>query len=90
MFVSDALPTDPALGPESFDQSTVALLPPSSEVSSSSLTSFTITAVPEPSSLWVLGPVVPLVAARRAPRPASNWKGSGRPARCPSVGGEVA
>ena len=70
IFSSDALPTNTALGPESFDQSTVTLLPPAGVVSSSSLTSLTLTAVPEPSTaaLVVVGLLVLLVVARRATR----------------------
>ena len=45
IFSSDALPTNTALGPGSFDQSTVTLLPPAGVVSSSSLTSLTLTAI---------------------------------------------
>ena len=44
IFSSDALPTNTALGPASFDQSTVTLLPPAGVVSGSSLTSLTLTA----------------------------------------------
>ena len=50
IFASDGLPTNTGLGPESFDQSTVTLLPSAGVVSGSTLTSFTLTAVPEPSS----------------------------------------
>src|SRR5262245_32394947 len=46
IFSSDALPTNTALGPGSFDQSTVTLLPPAGVVSGSILTSLTLTAVP--------------------------------------------
>ena len=65
IFSSDALPTNTALGPESFDVSSVTLLPPNSVVTSSSLTSLTLTAVPEPSSaaLVVVGLLVRLVVA---------------------------
>lgn len=68
IFVSDALPTDPALGPDGFDLITVSLLPASGEVSGSSLTSFSVRAVPEPSSfaLAILGILPLLIAARRA------------------------
>jgi hypothetical protein len=44
IFSSDALPTNTALGPASFDQSTVTLLPPAGVVSGSSLTSLMLTA----------------------------------------------
>ncbi len=44
IFSSDALPTNTALSPASFDQSTVTLLPPAGVVSGSSLTSLTLTA----------------------------------------------
>src|SRR5262249_51475119 len=50
IFTSDALPTNTALGPGSFDQSTVSLLPPAGAVSGSSLTTLTLTEVPEPST----------------------------------------
>jgi hypothetical protein len=46
IFSSDALPTNTALGPASFDQSTVTLLPPAGVVSGSIVTSLTLTAVP--------------------------------------------
>jgi hypothetical protein len=46
IFTSDALPTNTALGPASFDESTVTLLPPAGVVSSSIVTSLTLTAVP--------------------------------------------
>ena len=80
IFASDALPTNTALGPESFDQSTVTLLPPAGVVSSSSLTSLTLTAVPEPSTaaLVIVGLLV-LVVARRATRPPARPRGSGQP-----------
>jgi hypothetical protein len=42
VFASDALPTNTALGPASFDQSTVTLLPPSGVISGSELTSLTL------------------------------------------------
>lgn len=50
IFESDALPTNSALDLESFDDSTVTLLPPSGVVTSSTLTSFAISPVAEPSS----------------------------------------
>ena len=45
IFSSDALPTNTALGPGSFVDSNVTLLPPSGVVTSSNLTSLTLTAV---------------------------------------------
>ena len=68
IFSSDALPTNTALGLESFDVNSVTLLPPAGVVTSSSLTSLTITAVPEPSTaaLVVLGLLVLLVMDRKA------------------------
>ena len=42
IFSSDALPTNTALGPGSFNDSNVTLLPPNSVVTSSSLTSLTL------------------------------------------------
>jgi len=73
IFTSDALPTDPALGPDSFDQLSVTLLPLSGVITGSNLTSFTVSAIPEPSTaaLAILGLLSPLVAvsparARRA------------------------
>jgi hypothetical protein len=70
IFTSDALPTNTAIGPASFDQSTISLLPAGSEVSSNNLTSFTIAAVPEPSaaSLEIVGLGVLLVVAWRRSR----------------------
>jgi hypothetical protein len=71
IFESDALPTNTALGLESFEENSVTLLPPAGVVTSSSLTSLTLTAVPEPSTaaLVVVGLLVLLVVARKAPRP---------------------
>ena len=48
IFTSDALPTNTALGPGSFDDNNVTLLPHAGVVSSTSLTSLTLTAVPDP------------------------------------------
>ncbi len=45
IFTSDALPTNTALGPGSFVDSNVTLLPPAGVVTSNSLTSLTLTAV---------------------------------------------
>jgi PEP-CTERM motif len=45
IFSSDAPPTNTALGPGSFDDSNVTLLPPAGVVSSNNLTSLTLTAV---------------------------------------------
>jgi hypothetical protein len=50
IFTSDALPTDTSINASSFDQNTVSLLPAGGEVSGGSLTSLTITAVPEPAA----------------------------------------
>lgn len=49
IFESDALPTNPALDLGDFDASTVTLLSPVGAVSSSTLTSFAVAPVPEPS-----------------------------------------
>lgn len=70
IFSSDALPTNTALGPESFDESTVTLLAPAGVVSGSSLTSLTLTPVPEPSvaTLRVVSLLVLLVARRSGRR----------------------
>lgn len=46
IFSSDGLPTNTALGPESFNQSSVTLLPTTGAVSSSIVTSLTLTAAP--------------------------------------------
>jgi hypothetical protein len=46
IFSSDALPTNTALGPGSFGDSNVTLLPPAGVVSGSNLTSLTLTATP--------------------------------------------
>ena len=72
IFVSDALPTNTALGLGNFDASTVNLLvvgPPAGIVDSG-LTTLTVTAVPEPSIavLAMVGLLV-LVVARKAARP---------------------
>lgn len=70
ILTSDGLPTDTSLGLQSFDQSSVTLLPPSGVIlgSTSGMTSFTIAVVPEPSS-WVLGMVgIGFVTRRRRRR----------------------
>jgi hypothetical protein len=66
LFSSDALSTNTALGAGSFGESTVALLPLSGVVSGSTLTSLTLTPVPEPSTaaLVVVGLLVLLVPRR--------------------------
>jgi hypothetical protein len=68
IFSSDALPTNTALGPESFDGSTVTLLPPTGEVSGNSPTSLTLMPVPEPSkaALQIVDLLVLAMVARRA------------------------
>ena len=74
IFVSDALPTDPAFGPDSFDDANVTLLPASGGVvTGSSLTSFAVTPVPEPSTsaLEFIGLVL-LGAARRTLRSSAH------------------
>ncbi len=48
IFASDALPTNTAISAASFDESAVTLLPPSGVVTGSSLTSFSISAVQQP------------------------------------------
>ena len=68
IFSSDGLPTNTALGPASFDQSTVTLLPPSGFLSGSILTSLTLKAVPEPSTLLML-----LVSALGFPLASAHW-----------------
>jgi hypothetical protein len=50
IFTSDALPTDTSINAASFNQNTVSLLLARGEVSGGSLTSLTITAVPEPAA----------------------------------------
>ena len=77
IFVSDALPTNTALGPGNFDMSTVNLNlqgPPTGAVGGTSVTSLTVTAVPEPSTaaLVVVGLLVLPVVARRAARPPAH------------------
>lgn len=74
IFTSDGLPTNTALGPGSFELSTVSLLPPSTEVSGSSLATFTVSAVPEPSiaSLAIVGFLPLLVAIERTFRRATH------------------
>lgn len=69
IFASDGLPTNAAIGPGGFDESTVTLLPASGFISGSELTSLTITAVPEPATagLVMSGVVMLLVFAGRAP-----------------------
>ena len=81
IFESDALPTNTALSLASFDENAVSLLPPAGVVTSSSLTSLTLRAVPEPSiaALAVAGSLFALAAAGdqcAIPEPAtrSSWK----------------
>ena len=84
IFTSDSLPTNPALGAGSFDQSTVSLLPPGGEVGSSTLTSLKITPLPEPSSSALAIPgVLALfgVARRRARLPLEKSGGAARRAQ---------
>lgn len=50
VLASDGLPTDENLGLASFDENTVSLLPARGFISGSVLTSFSVTAVPEPGS----------------------------------------
>jgi len=66
IFESDALPTDPDIDLESFDETTVSLLPPIGTVSSTALSSLEITPVPEPSvaSLEIAGFFAVLELAR--------------------------
>lgn len=76
IFVSDALPTNTALGPGNFDASTVNLQvlgPPAGVVGSSSVASLTVTAVPESSNaVLVMVGLLVLLGARTAPRP--RWR----------------
>src|SRR5262245_51580564 len=74
IFTSDGLPTNTALGPGSFDQSTVSLFtlsPRVIEVGGSTLTSLKITPLPEPSraALTVPGVLLLIGVARRRPHP---------------------
>jgi hypothetical protein len=50
VLANDGLPTDAALGPASFDENSVTLIPSRGVVTSSIVTSFSVTALPEPSS----------------------------------------
>jgi len=71
VFVSDALPTDPAFGVDSFDEIAVSLLASPGEVTGSTLTSFTVMAVPEPSALEseIAGVIaLAIIATRRSRR----------------------
>lgn len=54
VFTSDGLPTNTAFNVASFDDSSVTLLPPTGFVTGSSLTSFSISAVPEPATYLLL------------------------------------
>jgi hypothetical protein len=74
IFTSDGLPTNPALGPGSFDQSTVSLLTHSGvrfvEVDGHTLTTLKVTPLPEPSrsALAIPGALMVLGMARRRAR----------------------
>lgn len=50
VFTTDGLPTNTALSPASFDQSSVTLLPPSGVITGSTIATLAILAVPEPST----------------------------------------
>jgi hypothetical protein len=50
IFTSDGLPTNTALGPDSFDLNSVNLLPPAGAIGGGELTSLTVTPVAEPSA----------------------------------------
>jgi hypothetical protein len=54
IFSSDGLPTNTAINAASFDASAVTLLPPTGFVTGSSLTSFSISAVPEPATCLLM------------------------------------
>jgi hypothetical protein len=74
IFTSDGLPTNPNLGPGSFDLSTVSLLtsPGVGEASGNTLTSLKVTPLPEPSrsALAIPGLLAALgLASRRAHAP---------------------
>jgi hypothetical protein len=62
---SDGLPTNTAMSLASFDQNTVTLIPPTGVVNSSTLTSVTLTAVPEPSTAALQIVCLTLLVARR-------------------------
>ena len=69
-FANDGLPTNTALGPASFDQNAISLLPSTGGViTGSTLTTFTITA-PEPSlaALALIGLLVPTTVRKRFAR----------------------
>jgi len=70
---SDALPTDPTIGVQSFQDSSVTLLPPSGVIlgASQDITRLTVASVPEPSFFGLTTVGVITVVARRRP-------GSGR------------
>jgi hypothetical protein len=78
IFTSDALPTNTTLGLQSFQESSVTLLPPSGVVlgSSSGMTSLTFSPVPEPSAcaLAIIGFHALLLyhRPRSGPRPAAQ------------------
>jgi hypothetical protein len=74
VFSSDGPPTNVAIGPASFDLSTVSLLPPSGFISGSEIASLTITAVPEPATAGLMmgGALMLLAVARRAPVSAAH------------------
>jgi hypothetical protein len=54
IFTSDGLPTNTAINAASFGESSVTLLPSSGFITGSVLTSFSISAVPEPGAHWLL------------------------------------
>ena len=68
IFASDALPTNTSIGPGSFDQSTVTLLPVGGAVITGNLTGLTITAVPEPSTAaFAIVGLLALLRSKRRP-----------------------
>jgi hypothetical protein len=54
IFTSDGLPTNTAIDAASFGESSVTLLPSSGFITGSVLTSFSISAVPEPGAHWLV------------------------------------
>ena len=90
IFVSDALPTNTALSPGNFDaehRESEVLGPPAGVVGSSSLSSLTVTAVPEPSTaaLVIVGLLV-LFGAKTPPRPRPRIRNARIPRRTDAQG----
>lgn len=77
---SDGLPTSASLGPASFNESTITLLPPAGAISGSVVTSLSVTAVPEPATAGML--LFALLGAQRSWRTSRSARSSLQATAC--------